>query len=127
MAEVGRSGKPRPSSSKGALTPTISGEKEEIMEMLIIMLDIKAIICNIVVSTVNIMKKLIVLQNDYPATGKSTLARCFSRFLHQYGVSHHFASLVEDAEGAENDQILDSSFLTPMAFMDMVEANDITI
>ncbi len=29
----------------------------------------------------NTMKKLIIIQNDYPGTGKSTLALCLQRYL----------------------------------------------
>jgi hypothetical protein len=42
------------------------------------------------------MKKLILIQNDYPGTGKSTLALCFHRYLQQYGVSHQLLSLTEE-------------------------------
>jgi hypothetical protein len=75
------------------------------------------------------MKKLIILQNDYPSTGKSTLARCFSRFLNQYGAAHQFASLVEDAENqAPSDlQYLDANYLTPMSFMDLLDRSPITV
>jgi hypothetical protein len=35
------------------------------------------------------MNKLILLPSDVPATGKSTFARCLSRYLDQCGVAHH--------------------------------------
>jgi hypothetical protein len=74
------------------------------------------------------MKKLIILQNDYPGTGKSTLARCFSRFLQQYGAAHQFASLVEDADPCESDDLrLDANYLTPMGFMNVLDRSPITI
>ncbi|HYF36347.1 MAG TPA: hypothetical protein VD994_13715 [Prosthecobacter sp.] len=75
------------------------------------------------------MKKLIVLLNDYPGTGKSTLARCFSRFLNQYGAAQQFASLVEDAEEgpADGELRLDANYLTPMGFMDLLDRSPITI
>ena len=41
------------------------------------------------------MKKLILIQNDYPGTGKSTLSLCLTRHLEQYGVDHRLLSLVE--------------------------------
>lgn len=97
------------------------------MEMLTIILAIISTICNIVVKSVNIMKKLIILQNDYPATGKSTLARCFSRFLNQYGAAHQFANLVEDAQEVQSEHCLDANYLTPKAFMKLLEASPITI
>jgi hypothetical protein len=73
------------------------------------------------------MKKLIVLQNDYPATGKSTLARCFSRYLNQFGATHQLATLVEDAQDMRDEHCLDATELTPREFLDLVDASAITI
>lgn len=73
------------------------------------------------------MKKLIILQNDYPATGKSTLARCFSRFLNQFGADHQLATLVEDAQAVRDSSCLDASRLTPQEFLEVVDGSPITI
>lgn len=73
------------------------------------------------------MKKLIALQNDYPATGKSTLARSFSRYLNQFGASHQLVTLVEETQDMRDEHCLDASQLTTGDFMDLVEASPITI
>lgn len=73
------------------------------------------------------MKKLILLQNDYPSTGKSTLTHCFSRYLHQFGVAHQKVSLLEDAEAAGDEHALDASNLTKRRLMDVLDDSPITI
>ena len=73
------------------------------------------------------MKKLIILQNDYPSTGKSTLARCFSHYLNRFGVSHQLKTLVEETELDDEEHLLDSSRLTPRSFMEVLEDSPITI
>ncbi len=72
------------------------------------------------------MKKLILIQNDYPSTGKSTLAHCYSRYLNTYGAAHQLISLVDDApEGAE--LTLDASTLTKRRLFEMLEDSPITM
>ena len=74
------------------------------------------------------MKKLILIQNDYPGTGKSTLALCFRRYLQQYGVSHQLLFLTEEDTPAPAGSIpLDASTLTPNKFLAQVEASPLTI
>jgi hypothetical protein len=76
----------------------------------------------------NIMKKLILIQNDYPGTGKSTLALCFHRYLQQYGVTHQLLSLTEeDSFSQEGTTAIDASSLTPRAFLAHVDASPLTI
>ena len=74
------------------------------------------------------MKKLILIQNDYPGTGKSTLSLCLTRHLEQYGVDHRLLSLVEEGASASPGSIvLDPDSLTPRSFMAQVDASPITI
>jgi len=73
------------------------------------------------------MKKLILIQNDYPSTGKSTLARCFSRYLSQYGVSHQLKTLVDETTRGGDNTIIDSTRLTLRSFMEILEDSPITI
>lgn len=73
------------------------------------------------------MKKLILIQNDYPSTGKSTLAHCFCHYLSQYGVSHQFKTLVEETEEDEDSRLLDSTRLTGRSFLNMLDNFAITI
>lgn len=85
-------------------------------------------ICKIIVKSVNIMKRLILIQNDYPSTGKSTLACCFHRYLHQFGVAHQTLRLVDDSFTIDDDgTCLDANKLTPFEFLDHVDASPITI
>lgn len=73
------------------------------------------------------MKKLILLLNDYPSTGKSTLARCFSHYLNRFGVSHQLKTLVEETESDDDDSLLDASRITPRSFLQMVDESPITV
>lgn len=74
------------------------------------------------------MKKLILIQNDYPGTGKSTLSLCLTRHLEQYGVDHRLLSLVEEGASASPGSIvLDPESLTPRSFLSHVDASAITI
>lgn len=73
------------------------------------------------------MKKLILIQNDYPSTGKSTLAHCFCHYLSQYGVSHQFKTLVEETEEDEDSRLLDSTRLTGRSFLNLLDNCAITI
>jgi hypothetical protein len=73
------------------------------------------------------MKKLILLLNDYPSTGKSTLARCFSHYLSRFGVSHQLKTLVEETESDADESLLDASRITPRSFLEMVEESPVTV
>jgi hypothetical protein len=73
------------------------------------------------------MKKLILLQNDYPSTGKSTLARCFSHYLNRFGVSHQLKTLVEEAEEDDEEHLLDASRMTPRSFLEILDESPITV
>jgi hypothetical protein len=73
------------------------------------------------------MKKLILLLNDYPSTGKSTLARCFSHYLNRFGVSHQLKTLVEETESDDDDSLLDASRITPRSFLEIVDESPITV
>lgn len=74
------------------------------------------------------MKKLILIQNDYPGTGKSTLALCFQRYLEQYGVGHQLLSLTEEGVATTaGASVLDVGSLTPREFFDRVDGEDLTI
>lgn len=75
-----------------------------------------------------IMKKLILIQNDYPGTGKSTLALCLQRYLQQYGVAHQILSLTEEVSPDHSgSKALDVSSLTPREFLAHVDAAPLTI
>ena len=73
------------------------------------------------------MKKLILIQNDHPSTGKSTLVHCLSRYLDQYGVPHQVKALAEDLAEDKPDHFLDSSRLTVRSFLHVLDKCPITI
>lgn len=74
------------------------------------------------------MKKLILIQNDYPSTGKSTLSQCFSRYLSQYGVQHRLLKLVDDSDACEDEaDVIDSSTLTTRSLQEILENHSVTI
>tara|TARA_R110002049_G_scaffold44343_1_gene130309 strand:+ start:167 stop:913 length:747 start_codon:yes stop_codon:yes gene_type:complete len=74
------------------------------------------------------MKRLILLQNDYPGTGKSTLAQCFSHYLRQYGVAHQMVSLTEEGEEAQSGTLhLETASLTPRELLACLDESPLTI
>lgn len=73
------------------------------------------------------MKKLILIQNDYPSTGKSTLAHCCARYLSQYGAPHQLLSLVEDAGADVTGRVFDASTLTTDSLLDRLDESPVTI
>ncbi len=73
------------------------------------------------------MKKLILLLNDYPSTGKSTLARCLSHYLQRFGAAHQLKTLVEETDSDAEDHLMDASRLTPRTFLEVLEESPITI
>lgn len=73
------------------------------------------------------MKKLILLLNDYPSTGKSTLARCFSQYLGRFGAPHQLKTLVEETESDDDEHLLDATRLTPRTFLEVLEESPVTI
>ena len=44
------------------------------------------------------MKRLILIQNDFPGAGKTTLAECLHHYLQNYRVSHHRTAIVEASD-----------------------------
>lgn len=75
----------------------------------------------------NTMKKLILIQNDSPGTGKSTLALCLHRYLQNHGVAHQRLSLTEEDTTAEGSKALDANALTPRDFLAAIDASPLTI
>lgn len=73
------------------------------------------------------MKKLILIQNDYPGTGKSTLALCLHRYLQHHGVPHQRCTLTEDDTVPEGVISLDASSLTPRNFLATIDASPLTV
>ncbi|MBL9130896.1 MAG: hypothetical protein JNG86_06845 [Verrucomicrobiaceae bacterium] len=74
------------------------------------------------------MKKLIIIQNDYPGTGKSTLSLCLQRYLGEYGVDHRLLSLAEENVPTSPGSVrLDADSLTPRMFLAHVDAAPITV
>jgi hypothetical protein len=74
------------------------------------------------------MKKLIILQNDYPGTGKSTLSLCLTRHLAEYGVDHRLLNLIEDdASSTPGSIALDCDSLTPRSLFSHIDAAGVTI
>lgn len=73
------------------------------------------------------MKKLILIQNDYPSTGKSTLAHCCARYLNQYGAPHQLLTLVDDASGDFSGCAFDASTLTADSLLDRLDESPVTL
>jgi len=73
------------------------------------------------------MKKLILIQNDYPSTGKSTLAQCCARYLKEYGAAHQILRLLEDAGTDNTGRVFDGSTLTAETLLRRLDVSPITI
>ena len=73
------------------------------------------------------MHKLILIQNDYPATGKSTLARCCSRYLRQHGAAHQRLALVEEAAEGQADAVLEAASLSRQALLGLLTQSPVTV
>lgn len=73
------------------------------------------------------MKKLILIQNDYPSTGKSTLAHCCSRYLSMHGVSHQLIHLVDDASDDTSGLRLDAGSFKTETLLDLLDSSPITL
>ena len=73
------------------------------------------------------MKKLILIQNDYPSTGKSTLAHCCARYLTQHGAPHQLIHLVEDAGNDTSRRIFDATTLNADSLLDCLDESPVTI
>lgn len=74
------------------------------------------------------MKKLIIIQNDSPGTGKSTLSLCFQRYLAEHGVSHQLLSLTEEGIPAASGAIgIDAGSLNPEEFFAQVDSETLTV
>lgn len=75
------------------------------------------------------MKKLILIQNDYPGAGKSTFVRLLRRYLNQHRVSHQFIMLDEEEVCDEPE----ARCLNPMQrgvtqqLLQMLDESDITL
>ncbi len=74
------------------------------------------------------MKKLILLQNDFAGSGKSTVVRLMRRYLNQHHVEHQFLVLDEEESSIESD----AKYLNPYqggakALIAAVDKSDITI
>jgi hypothetical protein len=74
------------------------------------------------------MKKIIIIQNDYPGAGKSTVVRLFRRYLSTHKVDHRFIVLGEDRDSIEpGAQFLDLAAEGLEGFLEAVDHPGITI
>lgn len=74
------------------------------------------------------MKKLILIQNDYSSSGKTTLTRCINRYLNKHRAAHQIVVCSESEADAEGAQAwLDSSGLTLGDFINQLDQSPITI
>ncbi len=73
------------------------------------------------------MKRLILIQNDAPGTGKSTLSRCLQRYLNRHGVAHQIITLVSELDPLASQPVLQADDLTNAAFVDFLDRSAISI
>ncbi len=73
------------------------------------------------------MKKLIVIQNDYSAVGKTTLSLCLHNYLLSYRVAHHQVVVTETECDPFGRVTLDAGHLTPAILVEELQKSDLTI
>src|SRR6478609_8602621 len=73
------------------------------------------------------MKRLILIQNDFPGAGKSTLALCLHHFLQSYRVAHHGVSIVESADESKGESQIEAAQLRRQAFVAELDRSDLVI
>jgi hypothetical protein len=72
------------------------------------------------------MKRLILIQNDYPGAGKTTLGQCLHHYLETLRVPHHSAAIVESSNPSrtvtqiEGPQLRRSDFIAELDRSDLV-------
>lgn len=73
------------------------------------------------------MKRLILIQNDTPGTGKSTLTRCLQRYLSRHGVDHQAVTLVSEADPLASIPLMEVDELSGASFVDFIDQSAISI
>lgn len=73
------------------------------------------------------MKRLILIQNDAPGTGKSSLAFCLSRYLSRHQADHNLIKLVDENDGSYDIPCIEADSLTPSKLLDLADEAPITI
>lgn len=73
------------------------------------------------------MKKLLLLLNDFPASGKSTVAYCLSQYLQSLGANHQLKMLVKETDSDAEEHLMDASRLTPHSLLKVLDDSAITI
>lgn len=73
------------------------------------------------------MKRLILIQNDYPSAGKTTLAESLHQFLKSYCVAHHRLALVEAADDTLPLKQIEAASLRRSTFIAELDRSDLVI
>jgi hypothetical protein len=73
------------------------------------------------------MKRLILIQNDYPGAGKTTLAQCFDHYLNMHRVAHHNAVLTETTDVNRTRSQVDADDLKLPVFIGLLDKSDLLI
>lgn len=73
------------------------------------------------------MKRLILIQNDTPGTGKSTLTRCLQRYLNRHGVEHQIVNLVSESDPLALHPVIEAEELSGAGFIEFLDRSAISI
>ena len=73
------------------------------------------------------MKRLILIQNDYPGAGKSTLCQCLDSYLQTFRAPHHRIAIVENADPAQECAQLEIANLRRSEFIAELDRSDLII
>jgi DNA polymerase III delta prime subunit len=73
------------------------------------------------------MKRLLLIQNDAPGTGKSTLTRCLARYLQTHGANHQVITLVSEKDPLADDFTVEADALSGASFLERLDQSNISI
>jgi hypothetical protein len=73
------------------------------------------------------MKRLILVLNDAPSTGKSTLTGCLNRYLNRHQANHQVALLASEEDPFCDHPVLEVDSLTGASFLGFIDQADISV
>ena len=73
------------------------------------------------------MKRLILVLNDAPSTGKSTLTGCLHRYLSRHQADHQVALIASEENPLAEHPILEVDSLTGASFLGFIDQTDISV
>ena len=73
------------------------------------------------------MKKLILIQNDYPGAGKTSLAHSMHQYLENHRVPHHSVLLAETLDDSRTVAQIEAGYLNLQSFIAALDTSDLIL